>query len=154
MLLTELSKDKCCIELPVVDDASAQGSCRSQPWHWEGSSGFGCTMRDAIKVLICRKHGDFVLPRVSAPSWVPKMVWNFPSGKFRRMPCLGGAVFFVWVLHWLTVPGWISHFWGILFPSQGTCKHSSESLCPKPYCMPLNFRAWLCLAYIAKSSIV
>lgn len=65
----------------------------SQPWHWEGSSGFGCTMKDAIKVLICRKHGDFILPQVSAPSWAPKMVWNFPPGKYHPMPCSGAAVF-------------------------------------------------------------
>lgn len=33
VLLTELSKGKCCIKLPHVDDASAQGSCSSQLWH-------------------------------------------------------------------------------------------------------------------------
>lgn len=52
-----------------MEGATAKHSCTSQPRHWKDSSGFGCAIRDAIKVLICRKLGVLILPWVSAPSW-------------------------------------------------------------------------------------
>lgn len=124
MLIERFPKVNTAVKPPSMDYATAECSCssaaalRRQLWFW-------------MRHVRCYKSLDLQKARGAHPAlgvsslfsiscWAPKLVWNFPLGKYHLMPCLSGSVHIVWALCWLAMPGWV--FWGVVLPPQGICK--------------------------------